>query len=93
MNILDHLTFEPAEYYHAQAKANNSSHQVINFLKSPLLWRKHDLGLIPNSQSTEFLIGAAGHVRILEGRAKYDELYTANCLFWCQRRWIDCLSV
>ena len=69
LNILD---VEPAEQYHAKAREHLSSHQLLDFMKSPWLHRKKALGLIEDKDSPAYLVGRAAHVRILEGRDVYE---------------------
>jgi len=69
------LHAEPEADYHARAKDNLSSHQIIDFMRSPwLYWRKRQ-GLIPDEQSAAFALGRAAHVRILQGSTAYREQY------------------
>lgn len=62
---------ESAEDYHHQADRYLSSHQLLDFIKCPWLYRKKSLGLITDTDSPSYLIGRAAHVRILEGREVY----------------------
>ncbi len=73
--ITQHFKIEAADFYHSQAKAYLSSHQLMHFMKCPYLWRKEHLGLIDEARRAEFIIGEATHVRILEGRAEFDGRY------------------
>ena len=69
LNIdLNILEVEPAEQYHAQVSEYLSSHQLLDFVKCPLLYRRKALGLIEDKDSPAYLLGRAAHVRILEGR-------------------------
>ena len=72
LNILD---VEPAEQYHAKAREYLSSHQLLDFMKSPWLHRKKVLGLIEDKDSPAYLVGRAAHVRILEGRDVYETAF------------------
>jgi len=72
LNILD---VEPAEQYHAKARKYLSSHQLLDFMKSPWLHRKKALGLIEDKDSPAYLVGRAAHVRILEGRDIYETAF------------------
>jgi len=74
-NITLDLQIEPAELYHAQRNKYLSSHQLINFMRCPFLWKKQSLGQLADVRSTEFLIGQATHTRILEGRHIYESQY------------------
>lgn len=73
--ITKHFKVEPADSYHSQAQAYLSSHQLMHFMKCPYLWRKGHLGLIEAARRTEYMIGEATHVRILEGRVEFDGRY------------------
>jgi len=76
LNIdLDILQVESAEEYHAQAKRNLSSHQLLDFMRCPWLHRKKAIGLIGDSDSVSYFVGRAAHVRILEGRENYIATY------------------
>ena len=72
---LNVLHAEPEADYHAKAKDNLSSHQVIDFMRSPWLYWKKRQGLIPEEESNAFLLGRGAHVRILQGRKAYEEQY------------------
>ena len=63
---------EPAEIYHAKAKDNLSSHQLIDFIRCPYHYMKKRNGLIQESESQVFLLGRAAHSLVLEGRDKYE---------------------
>jgi len=73
LNIdLNILEAEPAQQYHAKAGDYLSSHQLLDFVKCPLLYRRKALGLIEDKDSTAYLLGRAAPVRILEGRDVYE---------------------
>ena len=72
LNInLSFLEAESAEEYHAKARLNLSSHQLIDFMKCPYLYRQKQLGLIERSETQAMIIGRATHCRILEGANEY----------------------
>jgi hypothetical protein len=76
MNIdLNILKTEPAAEYHAQAGRYLSSHQLLDFMKSPWLHHKKAAGMMNTTESASFLIGRAAHVRILEGREAYEAAF------------------
>ena len=56
---LNVLTAEPADEYHAKAGQYLSSHQLIDFMKSPWLYRKKQLGMIPDGILTADDLGSA----------------------------------
>ena len=69
---LDLLTEEPAEQYHAKAGEYLTSHQLLDFVRCPLLYRRKQQGLVPEEDRPAYLLGRAAHVRILEGREAYE---------------------
>jgi hypothetical protein len=66
------LIAEPADEYHAKAGEYLSSHQLLDFMACPWLYRKKRLGLIADDDTPALLVGRATHVRILEGRDAYE---------------------
>lgn len=68
---LGFLIREPANVYHAKAKDFLSAHALNEFRRCPLLYRKKELGLIPDRDTTAYLVGRAAHTLILEGRQRY----------------------
>jgi hypothetical protein len=69
---LNILASEPADAYHAKRDRYLSSHQLLEFMKSPWLHRKKSVGLIKDADSNAYLVGRAAHVRVLEGREAYE---------------------
>ncbi|MCK4415103.1 MAG: PD-(D/E)XK nuclease-like domain-containing protein [Candidatus Eisenbacteria sp.] len=69
------LIRESAEVYHAQACTYLSSHQLAEFRRDPLLYRKKQLGLVREEDRPAYLIGRAAHVLILEGREVFEREY------------------
>ena len=72
---LDLLTHEPADEYHAKSSEHMSSHQLLDFMKCPWLFRKKRLGLVKDKDTPTYLVGRAAHVRILEGTDRYEESF------------------
>lgn len=72
---LNVLTVEPADEYHANAGEYLSSHQLIDFMNCPWLYRKKQLGLIQDTDTPALLVGRATHCRILEGREAYEATF------------------
>lgn len=72
---LSFLIHEPADYYHAQGTKFLSSHQLADFRRDPLLFRKKALGLVKDEDRPAYLIGRAAHALILEGREEYERCY------------------
>jgi len=66
---------EPADEYHAKAGTYLSSHQLIDFMTCPWLYRKKQLGLIKDTDTPALLVGRATHCRILEGRDAYESQF------------------
>ncbi|MGL6195529.1 MAG: PD-(D/E)XK nuclease-like domain-containing protein [Thermoguttaceae bacterium] len=75
LHEMNFLQTEPADVYHAKAKDNLSSHQLMTFMASPLLYWKKRSGLIVEAESTAYFVGRATHTRILEGRDVYEREY------------------
>jgi len=74
-NVILH---ESAEVYHAKAKENLSSHQLGDFRKCPLLYRKKRQGLIPDEDRPAYLVGRALHALVLEGRDRFEAEFAAG---------------
>lgn len=72
------LTREPADVYHARSTEHVTSHRLADFRRCPLLFRKKEQGLIPERDSTAFLIGRAAHVLVLEGRERYESEFAVG---------------
>lgn len=75
LTILGH---EPEAEYHARASEFLGSHALADFRKSPLLFYKRRLGLARAEDRLAWLLGRAGHVRILEGRDKFDRIFAVG---------------
>ena len=73
--VIESMIFEPADVYHQKAKENLSSHQLIDFIKCPQLYRQKKLGIIVEPESAAFSIGRAAHTLILEGDEKFKAEY------------------
>ncbi len=69
------LGCEPAHEYHEKAREYLSSHQLIDFMDCPWLYRKKYLGLIDAIDTPAMLIGRATHTRVLEGRDVYKDSF------------------
>ena len=79
LNIdLNILAIEPAEAYHARAGECLSSHQLLDFMRSPWLFHKKAMGLIEEEDSPAYLVGRAAHARILEGRDVYESRFAVG---------------
>jgi hypothetical protein len=69
---------EPFAQYHAQSKTHLSSHQLGDFRRCPLLYRRRKLGLIPDEDRPAYLVGRALHTLVLEGRDKFEAEYAVG---------------
>jgi len=72
---LSFLIRESAEVYHSQAARFLSSHQLAEFRRNPVLFRKKELGLVKEEDRPAYLIGRAAHTLILEGREAFEQGY------------------
>jgi len=66
---------EDADTYHAKAKGERgylSSHMLGLFRKCPRLFRRKQLGLVPDKDTAAYAVGRAAHVLVLEGRERYE---------------------
>lgn len=72
------LIREPADVYHARRGECLTSHRLAEFRSCPLLFRRKELGLVPDRDSHAFLVGRAAHTLILEGRERYEAEYTVG---------------
>ncbi|MFQ5734291.1 MAG: PD-(D/E)XK nuclease-like domain-containing protein [Planctomycetaceae bacterium] len=64
--------------YHTQAADYLSSHQLADFRKSPLLYHRKRIGLIPDQDRPAYLLGRAAHTLILEGRESFNTEYAVG---------------
>jgi len=72
------LIREPGDVYHAKSKDFLTAHALNEFRRCPLLYRKKALGLVPERDTTAYLIGRAAHALILEGRQRYDREFAVG---------------
>jgi hypothetical protein len=75
---LNFLIRESAEVYHARGKDHLGSHDLIQFIKNPLLYHKKRLGLVSERGSPAFEVGRAAHMLILEGRDRFETGYAVG---------------
>ncbi|HMQ17058.1 MAG TPA: PD-(D/E)XK nuclease-like domain-containing protein [Phycisphaerae bacterium] len=81
MRTLHDLSFlirEPADVYHAKGRDFVSAHSLNEFRRCPLLYRKKELGLVPERDTAAYLIGRAAHKLILEGRERYQREFAVG---------------
>jgi len=69
---LEFLIREPGSVYHAGRKDHLSSHALADFRRCPKLYRRKQLRLVPERDSTAYALGRAAHVLILEGRERFE---------------------
>jgi len=72
------LVREPIETYRAKSKDYLTSHQLADFRRNPLLFRKKELGLVPEEDRPAFLVGRAAHTLVLEGREAFEKTYAVG---------------
>jgi hypothetical protein len=72
------LVREPADVYHAKSAEHLTSHALNEFRRSPLLFRKREMGLVADRDTTAYVIGRAAHTLILEGRERYAREYAVG---------------
>lgn len=72
---LSFLIRESAEVYHAKSKDFLSAHALNEFRRCPLLYRRKEMGLVPERDTAAYLVGRAAHTLILEGRQRYEREY------------------
>ncbi len=72
------LIREPADVYHAKSKSHLSAHALAEFRRCPLLYRKKELGLVAERDTTAYLVGRAAHTLILEGRQRFEREYAVG---------------
>ena len=72
---IDKLLVESAEYYHSQAVENLSSHQVMDFIKCPLIYHHKKIGKIQDKDTAAYLFGRAVHARVLEGKEGFHDQF------------------
>lgn len=75
---LNFILREPANAYHAKSAQYLTAHALRDFRRCPLLYRKKQLGLVEDRDTTEYLIGRAAHVLILEGRERYEQEFAVG---------------
>ena len=69
---LNFLISEPESVYRAKSNEYLTSHQLADFRRCPLLYRKKTLGLIEEEDRPAYLVGRALHTFALEGRDAFD---------------------
>ena len=72
------LVREPTDVYHTKSKDFLTAHALNEFRRCPLLYRKKVLGLVPERDTTAYLIGRAAHALILEGRDRYQREFAVG---------------
>jgi len=77
-SFTDRLVAEPEATYHANRATYLSSHALADFRRCPLLFRRKELGLIPDEDRPAFAFGRAAHCLILEGREAFEARYAVG---------------
>ncbi|GMU36594.1 MAG: PD-(D/E)XK nuclease-like domain-containing protein [Phycisphaerae bacterium] len=72
------LIREPADVYHSRSADHLTSHALNEFRRCPLMYRKRQMGLVPERDTTAYLIGRAAHTLILEGRERFSREYAVG---------------
>lgn len=72
------LVHEPVDIYHAKSRDFLTAHALNEFRRCPLLYRKKELGPMPERDTTAYLIDRAAHALILEGRQRYEREYAVG---------------
>lgn len=75
---LGFLVMEPAEAYHQRRGDLLTSHALAEFRRCPLLYRRKQLGMIEDRDSSAFAFGRAAHVLIVEGRERFDNEFAVG---------------
>jgi len=68
MQRMDVVVRESDAQYREQSGKSLTSHQLGDFRRCPLLYRKKKLGLVKDEDRPAYLIGRALHTLVLEGR-------------------------
>ena len=76
--LKDILLIEPEEYYHLQSSKYLSSHQIMDFIRSPKLYYLKKTGMIPQTKSSSFAFGSAAHCLLLEGDKEFNKRYAVG---------------
>jgi exodeoxyribonuclease VIII len=73
--ICEYTSKETEPEYRARANDFLTSHALIDFLKSPAVFKAKADGAIEDGDSTNYKIGRAAHTLILEGEDAFDKTY------------------
>ena len=76
--IVDPILHESAGVYQAKAAEHLTSHQLADFRRCPLLYRKKKLGLVEDEDRPAYLVGRALHTLVLEGRDAFEAQYAVG---------------
>jgi hypothetical protein len=72
------LIREPADVYHAKGRDHLTAHALNEFRRCPLLYRRKELGLVPERDTAAYVVGRAAHTLVLEGRQRYESEYAVG---------------
>ena len=75
------LTHEPEAAYHARRRDHLTSHSLADFRKCPLLFRRKQLGQIPDEDRPAYQLGRVTHKLILEGRSAIPHVFPHQIAF------------
>lgn len=76
--IVDPILRESYAVYREKAREYLTSHQLADFRRCPLLYRKKRLGLVEDEDRPAFLVGRALHTLVLEGRERFEAEYAVG---------------
>lgn len=76
--VSDIMIVEPDDLYHSKSKDFLSSHALLDFIDSPILYHQKRLGIIPAFDSAAFSLGRGCHTMILEGEEVFAERYAVG---------------
>lgn len=76
--IVDPILRESHAVYREKAQEYLTSHQLADFRRCPLLYRKKKLGLVEEEDRPAFLVGRALHTLVLEGRDAFNQQYAVG---------------
>ena len=77
-NVSDIMIVESDDLYHSKSKDFLSSHALIDYINSPILYHQKKLGIIPATDTAAFSLGRAFHTMVLEGKEVFDKRYAVG---------------
>ena len=76
--IVDPILCESHATYQENAQKHLTSHQLADFRRCPVLYRKKKLGLIAEEDRPAYLLGRALHTFVLEGQKVFEQQYAVG---------------